>query len=227
MDEKEIREIIRSKREKLKLSQKYVAHTLHVDRTLVTKWENGKIFPDYIKLKELCKILDLDFYELIGAKNKSKKKKISKLILIVLIIFAILVATACYVISHHIETKSWEESAIKVNDDNFSITGTLREKDKIRIITINRINYNNEKLGTIDEIQVKEMQFHVYSNDKIIYNSEKIINDTNESIDILLGNLTYKIEKKKNDINPKNIKLIIEIIDKNDERLNCSIDLSI
>lgn len=41
------------------LSQKEAAEAIHVDRGTIIRWENGKSYPDGLKLIELCRLYEI------------------------------------------------------------------------------------------------------------------------------------------------------------------------
>ena len=60
-------ERIRSRREKLKLSQGYVAEQIGVSRQAVSKWETGQSEPTADNLVGLAEIFEISLAELVGA----------------------------------------------------------------------------------------------------------------------------------------------------------------
>lgn len=51
-------------REKLKMSQQELADILHIDRTAITKWENGVTSPKTPMLPQLAKALECTIQDL-------------------------------------------------------------------------------------------------------------------------------------------------------------------
>lgn len=60
-------ERIRSRREKLKLSQEYVAEQVGVSRQAVSKWETGQSEPAADNLVRLAQVFEISLAELVGA----------------------------------------------------------------------------------------------------------------------------------------------------------------
>lgn len=69
-------ENIKTRREKLKLSQEYVAEQLGVSRQAVSKWETGQSEPTASNLIQLAAVLEMNLSELV-APNKNDKAQAS------------------------------------------------------------------------------------------------------------------------------------------------------
>lgn len=70
---------IREERIKKNFTQQNIADELYVTRQCVSKWEQGKTIPDDESLEKICKILDIEYDELIDT-NTFKKMTISEFI---------------------------------------------------------------------------------------------------------------------------------------------------
>ena len=57
--------LIREAREEKNLSQQQLAEQLHITRTTVSKWENGRGMPDVSLLERLAEVLELSVSELV------------------------------------------------------------------------------------------------------------------------------------------------------------------
>ncbi|MBQ2223414.1 MAG: helix-turn-helix transcriptional regulator, partial [Oscillospiraceae bacterium] len=57
--------LIREAREAKNLSQQQLAEQLHITRTTVSKWENGRGMPDVSLLERLAEVLELSVTELV------------------------------------------------------------------------------------------------------------------------------------------------------------------
>lgn len=68
-------ENIRSRREKLKLSQEYVAEQLGVSRQAVSKWETGLSEPTASNLIKLAEIFEISLSELVYPQNTGKEQE--------------------------------------------------------------------------------------------------------------------------------------------------------
>lgn len=75
MDLKKVGKFIVECRERKNLTQDDLANMLFVDRTLISKWENGKLCPDIKYFQELCNIFDVELQELIAGEIKTKSNK--------------------------------------------------------------------------------------------------------------------------------------------------------
>ena len=64
------------------MTQEQLAEKLNVYCTAISKWENGYSYPDLMTIKNIAKVLDVDFHSLIDDVKPVKKKKSFKLILI-------------------------------------------------------------------------------------------------------------------------------------------------
>ncbi len=71
MDEKKIGQLIKKLRENKSLSQQQLADELHVSRTLVTKWENGKIALTSQNLLTLSEYFDITTDEILSGEEKN------------------------------------------------------------------------------------------------------------------------------------------------------------
>lgn len=70
MDQVKTGNLISKKRRELCLTQKDLAEKLFVSDRAVSKWENGRSFPDSSLILKLCEILQISVYELLkGEEN--------------------------------------------------------------------------------------------------------------------------------------------------------------
>ena len=70
MDQVKTGNLIAKKRRELCLTQKDLAEKLFVSDRAVSKWENGRSFPDSSLILKLCEILQISVYELLkGEEN--------------------------------------------------------------------------------------------------------------------------------------------------------------
>lgn len=70
MDLNRTSKILKEKRLEMNLTQEELANKLNISPQAISKWENGKSFPDISILKNVCDILDISIVELIGNKNE-------------------------------------------------------------------------------------------------------------------------------------------------------------
>ena len=70
MDQVKTGNLISKKRRELCLTQKDLAEKMFVSDRAVSKWENGRSFPDSSLILKLCEILQISVYELLkGEEN--------------------------------------------------------------------------------------------------------------------------------------------------------------
>lgn len=158
-------------------------------------------------------------------KEKNTNEKSSKKIIIITSIVAIV---AILFVSFGLlgsRTYSWFQSTIDATGDNFLVKGIVKEEDKTSAVLISKITFSPEEKDL--ELVAKEAQIFIYSNDEIIYTSEKITKDQVEPINNLLENTSIEIKKANKEIDLKNMKLTIETEDINDEKNSYNIDISI
>ena len=225
-----------------KMTQDQLAKKLGILRTTVSKWERGINTPDISLLQPLCQELDLTFTELInGEKNISnkdntitaidainfynKKTKNKYLIVSINIIFLLF----CFFLSLIIINNYNKFTMYKIHTTNtpFTIDGYLLENVNKKGIFIQNIIYNDELVGTDQEIITDSVTITLESNNNIIYQFKKISNDRPERLYNLLYNTSIYIDSdkvKKIDLN--NLYLKIEFED-NQKTQNNTIDLSI
>ena len=79
MDSNKIGLFIKQLREEKKISQQQLADELFIDRSLISKWENGNLAPDIKYIKNLCKIFNVKIEEMIyGEKSNNNNESILK-----------------------------------------------------------------------------------------------------------------------------------------------------
>lgn len=242
MNINKIGNIITEQRIAKNLTQEQLAEKLGVLRTTVSKWERGINTPDISLLQPLCQELDLTFTELInGEKNISnkdntitaidainfynKKTKNKYLIVSINIIFLLF----CFFLSLIIINNYNKFTMYKIHTTNtpFTIDGYLLENVNKKGVFIQNIKYNDELVGTDQEIITDSVTITLESNNNIIYQFKKISNDRPERLYNLLYNTSIYIDSdkvKKIDLN--NLYLKIEFED-NQKTQNNTIDLSI
>ena len=71
----EFKRILREERLAKNLTQKDLANILHIDRTIISHWENGRSEPKLEYLCRLCYIFEISADELVGAKRTKGEKK--------------------------------------------------------------------------------------------------------------------------------------------------------
>ncbi len=96
MKKEEISKFLKELRLNKNISQERLANDLHVDRSLVSKWERGICLPDITMLKELSDYYNLDISEIIKGKKSINKKYIIIPVCLVIIILLIIVFKNAY-----------------------------------------------------------------------------------------------------------------------------------
>ena len=96
MRKDEITRFLKDLRLKKNISQEELANDLHVDRSLISKWERGICLPDITMLKELSNYYNLDISEIIKGKKSINKKYIIIPVCLVIIILLIIVFKNIY-----------------------------------------------------------------------------------------------------------------------------------
>lgn len=223
MNQEKIGKFLKSLREEMKWSQEQLASKMFVDRTLISKWENGKILPDVNRLIELSNIFDVKIEEILAGERdfnvkiqnynsesaikkyllfqNSKYRKL-KLFIIGLIILAILLAISFF---GYYFFQNYNK--IKV----YKIYGTSEHyelNNGIFLISREKMYFNLGKLFP----ESKYITLYYKNNEKIIiydgdptniiidsYNFNSLFNTDN--IDDTLNNLyidIYESEKAKN-----------------------------
>ena len=75
MNPEKVGKFLKELRESKNISQYKLADIMHVDRSLVSKWENGKICPDQKYFEDLCKIYEIDVKELIEGERATEENE--------------------------------------------------------------------------------------------------------------------------------------------------------
>jgi transcriptional regulator with XRE-family HTH domain len=66
-------EVLKTEREKTGLTQAALADCLHVGKSTVSMWENGKRMPDFEKLEEIADLFNIDLNRLRGDFQEDKR----------------------------------------------------------------------------------------------------------------------------------------------------------
>ena len=75
MDYNKIGQFIANERKSKNLTQAKLAEQIFVSEKTISKWESGKGIPDTNSLLLLCKVLDVDFNELVAGERNVKNSK--------------------------------------------------------------------------------------------------------------------------------------------------------
>lgn len=236
MNQEKIGKLIAELRKEKNLTQEELAEKFSIAPQSVSKWERGINMPDISALEDLCKILEVDVNDFLRgeiSKNNSKtgkniskevkeenekviieaikyyeKRAKNKYIRRAFIIFTILVTliaivSVIYSISNYNKIKIYK---LVSNEENLDINGRIIFNPSNKIITINSIRYNDDYIGTIDEIKAKSMELKLLANDKIIYetgNLEYDKQDKAERLSFYLDEIKVDLAQSKNESNLK------------------------
>lgn len=138
MNQEKLSNIIKEIRKKNNLTQKQLAEKLNVTYQAVSKWENGKNFPDIAILKKISEEFNIDISLLLDAPNNKKKLNKWFTIIIVVIIFLVIFIIA-------FTKKDFSFKKITSSCETFNITGSIAfNKDKSSIY-ISNIDYCGEE----------------------------------------------------------------------------------
>ena len=69
MDQIKIGNYIRAKRKEMNLTQEQLAEKLNVTNKSISRWENGRTFPDLSLYQPLCNVLDISISELLNGED--------------------------------------------------------------------------------------------------------------------------------------------------------------
>lgn len=179
----EVGKIIKTCRTEKGLTQEELANILFVSRQLISKWENGKSYPDLNQLIQLSDYFDLSLDELMRGDQEMIKKKDTqvktsekgKKILIVLVIILLLISLYYGALTikknnlyKNVRKGDWEEEAgityVKRTDDAqynvFKIRGyNLFTIPKTLEVTATPIN-------SVGERAITDMMMLYYNGDK-------------------------------------------------------------
>lgn len=194
MDFNKIGLFIKQLRKDNKISQQQLADMIPIDRSGLSRWENGEVLPPIDKMKKLCEILNVSIDELLSGekttqvnKNEqqknlfdylitqdSKYKKIKKVLLWVLIVLFITVIT--FLIYYFFQTYNTEKTyKIYTTSNDYIVKNGL-------LVTTRETSYF--KLGGInDEIYDITLYYKKDDKDIIIFKGDS---------DLLLVNLYYE-----------------------------------
>ncbi|MDY4159442.1 MAG: helix-turn-helix transcriptional regulator [Candidatus Onthovivens sp.] len=143
MDQVKTGNLIAKKRRELCLTQKDLAEKLFISDRAVSKWENGRSFPNSSLILKLCEILQISVYELLKGeenlnnndanqelmlefiKEKEKKDKLLLSLEIVIGIFSTLFVLNAVAIISLIEMETYLKVIILVSSIIILIVGAL------------------------------------------------------------------------------------------------------
>lgn len=173
MEQEKLGKFILELRKKNNLTQKEFADKLGVTYQAVSKWENGKNIPDIAILKQICEGFGVNINELLGVRNKPKKKYYSLVIFIILILLILILIFVLQL--NHSQDNNFEFKTIEANCDNFNISGSIAYNDSKSSIYISSVEY----CGINDNTKYKDIECSLYDVDN---NKEVKIDNCNYDI---------------------------------------------
>jgi len=193
MNKDDITKFLKDLRLKKGLSQEQLAKDLHVDRSLISKWERGICLPDITMLKELSNYYGLDISEIIkGKKVKNKLYYIIPICLIFIVLLIIIFKNIYlgYKIVNIDYNYDYGNQEIKIGVPKLSFM--MKNNDR-------SFSFKNFRGANVLESEIKKyLKTLKYSacNDSIYYYDEKSdISIINYSLNnkILYSNIDYQI----------------------------------
>ncbi len=149
MDVNDIGSIIAAARKKKYLTQDGLAKQLHITRQAISNWETNKALPDVSIILSLCRVLELNFNDLIGVANNDikaldvinyEKKKMTKKTFFIITIISIFFLLICITIYMILNKNAFAVYDVYLDSNDFSLTNAILVKSKIN---------NYFKLGTL------------------------------------------------------------------------------
>jgi len=214
MKKDQIGKFIKELRLENKMSQEELSNSLHVDRTLISKWENGKVIPDLEMMNDLCSIFNIELDEIIYGERKNKKNNSEiknnlfdyilnketkyrriKIFSIILVLFVLLISF-CFLIYYFSQTYNKTKIyKVYLDTDDYTLYNGLY---------INSLNNQYLKLGNIYNNDLDIDLLYIDDNNEILLYE----GDSND----LIINVLNKI--KFNDFNEVKDKIYIKINNK-------------
>lgn len=196
MDQEKIGKLIADCRKNMKMTQVELANKLGVTYQAVSKWENGRGFPDIEMLKKISEIFCVDIDEILNGERKVKKEISNKKIFLICISIIIFLIISFVFICKVYLKNDIVVATINSIENKFLINGVLiSEKNKtiihisnIRIIDniekqfygIEAILYEDNgdnyqiisKYGDIEKVQINKL-----------YNLEELLRELSFDVD--------------------------------------------
>jgi len=140
----EIGKIIKENRTAKNMTQEDLANELFVSRPLISKWENGRSYPDLEQLLKLSDFFDLTLDELMRGDKKMTKKlnmtiKRKPIFIGIIILLFITISSIGYFI--------WSEQTIQLKPSDIEIISVKTEKNP----SIDKINVDTGEKVTLPE----------------------------------------------------------------------------
>ena len=192
MRKDEITRFLKDLRLKKNISQEELANDLHVDRSLISKWERGICLPDITMLKELSNYYNLDISEIIKGKKSINKKYIIIPVCLVIVILLIIVFKNIYLgykIINIDYNYDYDNQKIKLGVPKMSFM--MKNNDR-------SFSFKNLRGSNVLESEIKKyLKTLKYStcNDTIYYDEKSNISIINYKVKdkILYSSIDYQI----------------------------------
>lgn len=150
----DIGKIIKENRTDKNMTQEELANELFVSRPLISKWENGKSYPDLEQLLKLSDFFDITLDELLKGDKKMTKKlnTIIKRKHLLTGIIIILLMISCFTLY-----SIWTRQSIKLKPSDIEITSIKIEKNP----SIDVVNADTEEKVTLPEDVSYQIKYKV------------------------------------------------------------------
>ena len=223
MDQEKFGDLIKKIRKDNNLTQKEFADKYNVTYQAVSKWENGKNFPDTLLIKKICDDFNLNMDDLFNGEVSKKKNYVPVIIVLALIVFLIwgMVIIKCI-------DSNYEFKTITTTCENFRINGSLAYNSKKSSIYISNIEYcggDNTNIFTSISCTLYEQDEELFKKvDSYIYEGNPI------TLEKFLKDVKFKIDNYDSICKDRNIyALYIDIIakDENDKTQRYRVDLEV
>lgn len=191
MNQEKIGNFIKEIRKKNGLTQQQFASKYGVTYQAVSKWETGKNIPDITILKEICNDYNIDINDLLEG-NKSNKKSVNKIIILISIVVAILIAITCLTLYLNNKPSDFDFKALSTNCEDFNLFGSIAYSDSKTSIYISNITY----CGDNDDTKYKKIECILYETDGDIKRKIDSYNYDEDliSLDEFLSKVKFNIE---------------------------------
>ncbi len=195
MPQKDFGNFIKEIRKKNNLTQKQLAEKYNVTYQAVSKWENGKNMPDMLLIKQMSTDFGISIEELLdGDYKKSKKKKISLLIILGIFIIIFLGVILIFIFKQSQKENNFQFKTLSSECKNFDISGNISYNENKSAIYITNIKY----CGKDDREEYKEIECILYeSNNNIERKVSTFKSKQKVKLEDFLQNVTLSIDNYK------------------------------
>ena len=219
MNPEKIGQFIKEIRVKNNLTQKDLADKYNVTYQAVSKWENGKILPDILLIRQMAKDFNIEVEDILDGSVSKKKNYFLFIILFIIILIIIIIA----IIINHISNDGFNTSSVSSMCSDFKVNGMITYDNNRSSIFISNINYN----GCEDNVLYKHIECNLYEDSNLIKSCIALDNIT--LVDYL-NQVSFYVENYEQvckNYDDSNIKLSIKAIDFKDEVTTYDIPLNL